>query len=264
MSHVSEDPSRVTGDIKRPAVLDILALIFLPNPDQTGQSPPQTEDCCLHTRQHISLALYLRLWRCGLYDESTWPLLPVYLIARLVPSIHFLSHDYQYQLQLRSIQSWLEHIRKFTAMSFKMSPDAMDCPTPGAFFGPEATVSPRDMSLTPQSMATPHENFMTPTYTPEPEKKTTKKRKSWGQELPTPKTNLPPRYVCCDSRCEGSKEANLFLESVQRPKMRRNNVVLSVSSEIVRLLNLLVSASVRRLRSSKARRWASSSRISFS
>ncbi|KAJ5345601.1 hypothetical protein N7452_003605 [Penicillium brevicompactum] len=27
------------------------------------------------------------------------------------------------------------------------------------------------------------------------EKKPTKKRKSWGQELPTPKTNLPPRYV---------------------------------------------------------------------
>lgn len=31
--------------------------------------------------------------------------------------------------------------------------------------------------------------------TPEPEKKQTKKRKSWGQVLPEPKTNLPPRYV---------------------------------------------------------------------
>ena len=27
------------------------------------------------------------------------------------------------------------------------------------------------------------------------EKKPTKKRKSWGQELPVPKTNLPPRFV---------------------------------------------------------------------
>ena len=27
----------------------------------------------------------------------------------------------------------------------------------------------------------------------EPEKRPAKKRKSWGQELPTPKTNLPPR-----------------------------------------------------------------------
>ena len=30
---------------------------------------------------------------------------------------------------------------------------------------------------------------------PEKEKKPTKKRKSWGQELPTPTTNLPPRLV---------------------------------------------------------------------
>ena len=30
--------------------------------------------------------------------------------------------------------------------------------------------------------------------TPAPEKKPVKKRKSWGQQLPEPKTNLPPRY----------------------------------------------------------------------
>lgn len=30
--------------------------------------------------------------------------------------------------------------------------------------------------------------------TPAPEKKQVKKRKSWGQQLPEPKTNLPPRY----------------------------------------------------------------------
>ena len=29
--------------------------------------------------------------------------------------------------------------------------------------------------------------------TPAPEKKQVKKRKSWGQQLPTPKTSLPPR-----------------------------------------------------------------------
>jgi transcriptional activator HAC1 len=29
--------------------------------------------------------------------------------------------------------------------------------------------------------------------TPAPEKKPVKKRKSWGQQLPEPKTNLPPR-----------------------------------------------------------------------
>ena len=37
------------------------------------------------------------------------------------------------------------------------------------------------------------EDDQTPSPQPEGEKKATKKRKSWGQELPTPKTNLPPR-----------------------------------------------------------------------
>ena len=82
-------------------------------------------------------------------------------------------------------------------MSFKLSPDIEACSTPAPFDLPEATVSPRDVSLTPQSMATPQEDVMTPMYTPEPDKKPAKKRKSWGQELPTPKTTLPPRYVCC-------------------------------------------------------------------
>jgi transcriptional activator HAC1 len=31
--------------------------------------------------------------------------------------------------------------------------------------------------------------------TPAPDKKPVKKRKSWGQQLPEPKTNLPPRYA---------------------------------------------------------------------
>jgi transcriptional activator HAC1 len=35
--------------------------------------------------------------------------------------------------------------------------------------------------------------------TPAPEKKPVKKRKSWGQQLPEPKTNLPPRYILMTS-----------------------------------------------------------------
>lgn len=35
--------------------------------------------------------------------------------------------------------------------------------------------------------------------TPGAEKKPVKKRKSWGQQLPEPKTNLPPRYAQQDS-----------------------------------------------------------------
>lgn len=53
-------------------------------------------------------------------------------------------------------------------------------------------------------LATPGPDCMTPAplgSSPAPEagdngdKKPTKKRKSWGQVLPEPKTNLPPRFV---------------------------------------------------------------------
>ncbi|KAF4960553.1 hypothetical protein FGADI_867 [Fusarium gaditjirri] len=65
-----------------------------------------------------------------------------------------------------------------------------------------STVNPMDM-LTPKSynddsllpMIKQEEGVVsTPSPSPAPEKKTTKKRKSWGQVLPEPKTNLPPRY----------------------------------------------------------------------
>ena len=63
---------------------------------------------------------------------------------------------------------------------------------------PQATVSLSETSLqngpgpaTPESMYIKDEDDQEG----DEEKKPTKKRKSWGQELPTPKTNLPPRYV---------------------------------------------------------------------
>ncbi|KAF4336933.1 transcriptional activator hac1 [Fusarium beomiforme] len=64
-----------------------------------------------------------------------------------------------------------------------------------------STVNPMDM-LTPKSFSEDttlttikQEEGVgsTPSPSPAPEKKTTKKRKSWGQVLPEPKTNLPPR-----------------------------------------------------------------------
>lgn len=53
---------------------------------------------------------------------------------------------------------------------------------------PQLTISPADTSLDASSPAEIKEENTE-------EKKPVKKRKSWGQELPTPKTNLPPRYV---------------------------------------------------------------------
>jgi transcriptional activator HAC1 len=74
-----------------------------------------------------------------------------------------------------------------------------DVTTPSA----ASTMNPMEM-MTPKSFTEDHipsslpqikqeEDMSTPSPSPAPEKRTTKKRKSWGQVLPEPKPNLPPR-----------------------------------------------------------------------
>lgn len=66
--------------------------------------------------------------------------------------------------------------------------------TPGSFYPTlfDNTINPIE-ALTPQSLdGDCHFNAKLPGIT-SPEKKLVKKRKSWGQQLPEPKTNLPPR-----------------------------------------------------------------------
>ena len=95
------------------------------------------------------------------------------------------------------------------AESLLSSPDEM---YPSLFGGSPSpsTVNPVDM-MSPESISDENQpdlsmlaaltqNALAQTPgsaegTPEPEKKHVKKRKSWGQVLPEPKTNLPPRYV---------------------------------------------------------------------
>jgi transcriptional activator HAC1 len=60
-----------------------------------------------------------------------------------------------------------------------------------SLFPNDDNVALDDGALTPSSMDDFDESNNS---TPAPDKKPTKKRKSWGQELPTPTTNLPPRY----------------------------------------------------------------------
>lgn len=93
--------------------------------------------------------------------------------------------------------------------------------------------------------------------------KPTKKRKSWGQELPTPKTNLPPRYTFSQALL---KLAMLIASSgnEQRQRMRRNNVVSSESFEIVKPLNHHESESDKKSRSSRARKCPSNNKMSVS
>ncbi|KAK1758126.1 hypothetical protein QBC47DRAFT_440624 [Echria macrotheca] len=85
------------------------------------------------------------------------------------------------------------------AESYLSTPDEMY----PSLFQP-ATLNPLEM-MSPKSFAddssdvallaglTPAPETPSANATPEPEKKPVKKRKSWGQVLPEPKTNLPPR-----------------------------------------------------------------------
>ncbi|KAL9627213.1 MAG: hypothetical protein Q9164_007671 [Protoblastenia rupestris] len=60
---------------------------------------------------------------------------------------------------------------------------------------PQATVSLSETSLEDQMIipSTPESMYTKDEEDDQDDQKPTKKRKSWGQELPTPKTNLPPR-----------------------------------------------------------------------
>jgi transcriptional activator HAC1 len=57
----------------------------------------------------------------------------------------------------------------------------------------QLTISPEATTLQPDEIKIDETDLE--------EKKPSKKRKSWGQELPTPKTNLPPRCVSTFSDC---------------------------------------------------------------
>ena len=61
---------------------------------------------------------------------------------------------------------------------------------------PQATISLSDTNLMTPDPTSPESSYNVKEEQGEDgePRKPTKKRKSWGQELPTPKTNLPPRY----------------------------------------------------------------------
>ncbi|RYP42814.1 hypothetical protein DL770_011628 [Monosporascus sp. CRB-9-2] len=98
------------------------------------------------------------------------------------------------------------------SVKFETSPAESFLSTPGeifpSLFDTSATINPVESIMTPPAstdlVSTPAAPASTPAATPTPdatapttsettEKKPVKKRKSWGQVLPEPKTNLPPR-----------------------------------------------------------------------
>lgn len=127
---------------------------------------------------------------------------------------------------------------------------------------PQATISLAEASLlTPNS---PPEFYCSVKEEEDGmEKKPTKKRKSWGQELPTPKTNLPPRYVCSPSNLNISWLI-LSIENEPRRMTRRSNAASNVSYGIGRQRNHPGNGNDRRLRNWKAKNAPSNNRTGYS
>ncbi|KAI1101890.1 hypothetical protein F4804DRAFT_314771 [Jackrogersella minutella] len=85
-------------------------------------------------------------------------------------------------------------------VKFETSPAESLMSAPGdnypSLFATSSTLNPLESVMTPQSYEADDMSATQSTPSPAPEnseKKATKKRKSWGQVLPEPKTNLPPR-----------------------------------------------------------------------
>ncbi|PGH17498.1 hypothetical protein AJ79_01098 [Helicocarpus griseus UAMH5409] len=89
---------------------------------------------------------------------------------------------------------------------------------------PQLTISPAETTL---SFDEPADKPTIKTESPKPEeKKAVKKRKSWGQELPVPKTNLPPRKR---AKTEDEKEQRRI------ERVLRNRAAAQTSRERKRL-----------------------------
>ena len=157
-------------------------------------------------------------------------------------------------------------------IKFENSPAESFLSAPGdmypSLFGTPAstTMNPLEI-MTPQSFPEDKTSdvaglTMSAASTPAPEdaptgdKKQSKKRKSWGQVLPEPKTNLPPRYVeFHSSQRVFVSHANLLAGSEPRRTTRRSSAESSASSATVALPSLPESESALR-----SRRWRSETR----
>jgi len=152
-------------------------------------------------------------------------------------------------------------------VKFEHSPTESFMSTPGGEYPSLFGNSPLPSTMNPRDMMTPESthgddchndnasqsagNRDATSSTPEPgagEKKPTKKRKSWGQVLPEPKTNLPPRYVRQSPSQYRSNGTNPPKGNAPRQKTRRSSAESSVSSATGEQHSRPVSASARRSR----------------
>lgn len=174
------------------------------------------------------------------------------------------------------MDSWAAHSPSPANLKFE-NPSESLLATPGEMF-PEVFGSNRATSVTPSidvmspvsladdvhtdltALATltvpqiPPCSTPASTPAPETEKKPVKKRKSWGQVLPEPKTNLPPRYVTQHLQPLNAF-TNLLTGNVPRPRTRRNSVASNAFSATAGPLSLLGNA-----RDSRSRVWSDATR----
>lgn len=90
--------------------------------------------------------------------------------------------------------------------------------------------SPEPATICPSSTLATSPAFTPPAPEPAAEaaKPPPKKRKSWGQQLPTPTTNLPPRYVAHLFHLHHAPPANnMTAVNEPRPPKRRNSAASS-------------------------------------
>ncbi len=122
------------------------------------------------------------------------------------------------------------------------------------YYPPQATVSLAETTFMPSPESSVQGDDDNKSHQPP-----TKKRKSWGQELPIPKTSLPPRYVDQQLAATGQL-LTLVSENEQKQKMRRSNAASSEFSAIAKPPSHQGSGNDKRSRSSRARRCQSRSK----
>ncbi len=137
--------------------------------------------------------------------------------------------------------------------------------TPEGCYPPQATISlSQTLLMTPEPQSPEsYYSIKEENLEEEDSKKPTKKRKSWGQELPTPKTNLPPRYT----PLSGSRTLAmliLLLGNERKQKMRKSSVGSSEFYETVKPLNHHEKERDKRSRSSRAKKCLSNNKTSLS
>ncbi|KAI9883340.1 MAG: Pre-mRNA-splicing factor slt11 [Watsoniomyces obsoletus] len=129
-----------------------------------------------------------------------------------------------------------------------------------ALLGIDESLTPADRSVSPAELMDMGEDLDSQTTATratsqcptEGDKKPTKKRKSWGQELPTPKTNLPPRKR---AKTEDEKEQrriervlrNRAAAQSSRERKRKEVEGLEEEKEQIRRQNALLTAQLQQV-----------------